>query len=67
MWEFASGNTFAATAFSSYGGFWLSYGLLVSPWSDIKSSYPTEGEFAHAVGFYLFGWFIFSELYLSIL
>lgn len=26
MWEFATGNTFGATAFSSYGAFWLSYG-----------------------------------------
>jgi len=30
MWEFASGNTFAATAFSSYGGFWISFGFLYS-------------------------------------
>jgi hypothetical protein len=30
MWEFASGNTFAATAFSSYGGFWLSFGCIYS-------------------------------------
>ncbi|HLR08775.1 MAG TPA: acetate uptake transporter [Bacillota bacterium] len=25
MWEFQKGNTFAATAFSSYGAFWLSF------------------------------------------
>ena len=25
MWEFAAGNTFGATAFSSYGGFWFSF------------------------------------------
>lgn len=25
MWEFKTGNTFAATAFSSYGAFWLSF------------------------------------------
>ena len=30
MWEFASGNTFAATAFSSYGGFWISFGFIYS-------------------------------------
>jgi uncharacterized protein len=28
MWEFAAGNTFGATAFSSYGAFWFSFGLL---------------------------------------
>ncbi|GEO25056.1 hypothetical protein AAC03nite_08410 [Alicyclobacillus acidoterrestris] len=25
MWEFRKGNTFGATAFSSYGGFWLAF------------------------------------------
>ena len=25
MWEFAKGNTFGATAFSSYGAFWISF------------------------------------------
>lgn len=28
MWAFRAGNTFAATAFSSYGAFWISYYLL---------------------------------------
>src|SRR5579872_5698666 len=26
MWEFKSGNTFGATAFTSYGAFWLAVG-----------------------------------------
>lgn len=60
MWEFASGNTFAATAFSSYGAFWLSYAFIVSPWSDIASSYAVEADFASGVAFFLFGWFIFT-------
>ena len=29
MWEFARGNTFGATAFSTYGGFWIGLGLWV--------------------------------------
>ena len=29
MWEFRRGNTFGATAFSTYGGFWLGLGLWV--------------------------------------
>ncbi len=29
MWAFRKGNTFAATAFSSYGAFWLSFWLIV--------------------------------------
>jgi len=34
MWEFRNGNVFGATAFSTYGGFWIGLGLwalLVAP------------------------------------
>jgi len=62
MWEFAAGNTFGATAFSSYGGFWISFAFLISPWADIGSAYTDATEFEHAIGFYLFGWFIFTFL-----
>ncbi|KAK4046102.1 hypothetical protein OIV83_006355 [Microbotryomycetes sp. JL201] len=55
MWEFACGNTFGATAFSSYGAFWLSYAFIVSPWAQIESSYEDESMLAHGVGFFLFG------------
>ena len=30
MWEFRKGNTFGATAFASFGAFWLSYWALVT-------------------------------------
>lgn len=33
--EWACGNSFAATAFSSYGGFWLSYGTLYIPFFQV--------------------------------
>src|ERR1700751_2933123 len=29
MWEFRNRNVFGATAFSTYGGFWLSLGIIV--------------------------------------
>ena len=29
MWEFRNRNVFGATAFSTYGGFWLSLGIVV--------------------------------------
>ncbi|GAA6057408.1 hypothetical protein JCM3770_000752 [Rhodotorula araucariae] len=60
MWEFATGNTFGATAFSSFGGFWLAYAFIVSPWSGIAASYTDKAEFASGVAFFLFGWFIFT-------
>lgn len=31
MWEFACGNTFGATMFTSYGGFFISYGIIYWP------------------------------------
>ena len=30
MWEFRNRNVFGATAFSTYGGFWIGLGLYVS-------------------------------------
>lgn len=60
MWEFAAGNTFGATAFSSYGGFWISYGFLISPWSGAADAYTKAGNYRTAIAFYLFGWFIFT-------
>jgi len=52
MWEYRRGNTFGATAFASFGAFWLSYWGIVH-WST--------GEDAHkTIGLYLFSWFIFT-------
>jgi succinate-acetate transporter protein len=31
MWEMAVGNTFGATALSSYGGFWISFAIVLTP------------------------------------
>jgi uncharacterized protein len=42
MWEFKKGNTFGATAFSSYGAFWISFYFIVK-------AAPAKG-----VGVYLF-------------
>jgi succinate-acetate transporter protein len=38
MWEFKTGNTFGATAFSSYGAFWLSFAALLT----IKPATPPD-------------------------
>src|SRR5204862_3523415 len=37
MWEFRNRNVFGATAFSTYGGFWLSLGVFVTFISMSKS------------------------------
>jgi uncharacterized protein len=56
MWEFRTGNTFGATAFTSYGAFWLSYWALVHFYiTKIPAAY--DGK---AVGLYLIAWGIFT-------
>jgi len=62
MWEFAAGNTFGATAFSSYGGFWISYACILIPGSGILAAYPadTGDELPNALGIYLMTWFVFT-------
>ncbi|KAI8454844.1 GPR1/FUN34/yaaH family-domain-containing protein [Phakopsora pachyrhizi] len=65
MWEFASGNTFCATVFSAYGGFWFSFGLILLPGSGIVASYGSSStELDNALGFYLFAWFVFTTIML---
>ena len=56
MWEFRTGNTFGAVAFTSFGAFWLSYWALVTFFiGDIPPA-----EVGAAVGLYLISWGIFT-------
>jgi succinate-acetate transporter protein len=65
MWEFKTGNTFGATAFSSYGGFWLSFGLIFIPGSNIIGSYAGDAALLDkSIGYYLLGWTIFTGIML---
>jgi succinate-acetate transporter protein len=56
MWEFRTGNTFGAVAFTSYGAFWLSFWAFEQFYAD-KVAKPDLG---HAVGLYLIAWGIFT-------
>ncbi|KAF7965783.1 hypothetical protein HWV62_41799 [Athelia sp. TMB] len=60
MWEFPRGNVFGATAFSSYGAFWMSYATILLPQSGIIAAYTVPGELDHALGIYLITWFMFT-------
>ncbi|MGB9887180.1 MAG: acetate uptake transporter [Moorellales bacterium] len=58
MWEFRKNNTFGATAFSSYGAFWLALASMVImesmgiiKFGDARSA---------AVGTFLIGWTVFT-------
>ncbi|WFD36901.1 Meiotically up-regulated protein 86 protein [Malassezia cuniculi] len=67
MWEMAVGNTFGATALSSYGGFWISFALLLTPGMGIEASTKAAGGTTglnNTLGIYLMGWFIFTFLLL---
>jgi len=67
MWEMAVGNTFGATALSSYGGFWISFAIILTPGGfGIVSALGggTSSNFLDSMGFFLIGWFIFTTILL---
>jgi uncharacterized protein len=56
LWEFAKGNTFGATAFCSFGAFWVSYW-----WLTAHNVGELPAADAHkAIGMYLLAWGIFT-------
>ncbi len=57
MWEFRKGNTFGATAFASFGAFWLAFYWLVT--YDAAHLAPA-GDAHKAVGLFLLSWAIFT-------
>jgi hypothetical protein len=58
MWEYRKGNTFGATAFTSYGAFWMSF------WGIGHFFVPGKGmgpsDISQAVGVFLLAWTIFT-------
>jgi len=65
MWEMAVGNTFGATALSSFGGFWIAFAIVLTPGGfDIVAQYTTVNGFNDAFGLFLMGWFIFTFILL---
>jgi succinate-acetate transporter protein len=57
MWEFKNNNTFGATAFTSYGAFWLSFWAFEQ---FFAKEITDKAALGHAVGLYLIGWGIFT-------
>src|SRR6202453_5307530 len=59
MWEFRTGNTFGAVAFTSFGAFWISFYFLVQvQLPEIVKG----GDAGHALGLYLWAWAIFTGM-----
>src|SRR5580704_8211648 len=55
LWEFRTGNTFGAVAFSSFGAFWLAYWAL-----NVFYAKDLTADAGHAVGLFLWAWAIFT-------
>ena len=55
--EMAVGNTFGATALSSYGGFWLSFAIILTPGGfqieDTITTTENAAAFRNSFGFFL--------------
>jgi len=59
MWEFATGNTFGASAFTSFGSFWLSFAVLLIPGFGVGDAYTAStdpGQIVDAIAIYLVCW-----------
>jgi succinate-acetate transporter protein len=59
MWEFRTGNTFGAVAFTSFGAFWISFYFLVQVQIPAIAK---GGDLGNALGLYLWAWGIFTGL-----
>jgi len=59
MWEMAVGNTFGATALSSYGGFWIAFAIVLTP-GGFEIEATLKDQFLGSMGLFLMGWFIFT-------
>jgi len=61
MWEFKNKNVFGATAFSTYGGFWIGLGLYVElVGAKLLASPATASQFDRDVGWILLAFAIFN-------
>jgi succinate-acetate transporter protein len=56
MWEFRNNNTFGATAFASYGAFWLSFWAF----NQFFATKIPAASLGDAVGLYLIAWGVFT-------
>ncbi|KAF9953207.1 hypothetical protein BGZ72_005608 [Mortierella alpina] len=60
MWSMKVGNTFEATAFSSFGAYWAAYGAMFAPNAGFKESYADAVSYQNATGIFIFVWAILA-------
>jgi uncharacterized protein len=62
MWEFRNRNVFGATAFSTYGGFWMGLGIVVVL-ADVSKTFAaslTAANIYNALAWFLFAFAVFN-------
>jgi succinate-acetate transporter protein len=62
--EFRQGNTFGATAFCSYAGFWMAFAVIILPPTGVAASLIASKALLQGVGVFLLGWTIFTGMLL---
>jgi uncharacterized protein len=60
--EFRQGNTFGATAFCSYAGFWLAFAVIILPPTGVAAALVKANALSQGVGTFLLGWTIFTGM-----
>jgi succinate-acetate transporter protein len=63
MWEFRNRNVFGATAFSTYGGFWMGLGLFITLGVVTKNwfaAYTDPHGVTNALAWFLFAFAVFN-------
>jgi succinate-acetate transporter protein len=59
MWEFRNRNVFGATAFSTYGGFWLALGIFAATYAGSLAA--SGNDLANALAWFLLSFAIFNS------
>ncbi|KAG0223241.1 GPR1/FUN34/yaaH family-domain-containing protein [Mortierella sp. GBAus27b] len=64
MWSMKVGNTFEATAFSSFGAYWAAYGYMFFPGSGMEESYAgvSQDQYQNAKGIFILIWFFMAMI-----
>src|SRR5881392_3174326 len=62
MWEFRNNNTFGATAFSTYGGFWLGLGgfVVLAEATKLGGTLTGKNDVANGLAWFLLSFAIFN-------
>jgi len=63
IFEFPRGNAFSATAFISYGTFWMSFAAILLPSTGIVAAFKSKAELNSALAIYLSAWTMVTFLF----